>query len=240
MPLREVFSSIQGEGPYVGCRHLFVRFAGCNLACRYCDTPRDIPANCRVEVQPGSREVVRIPNPLTPEEVAVLATGLGLPQHHAVSLTGGEPLLYPEYLRELVPLLRGARRGIYLETNGTLPDALAAVIDLVDVVAMDVKLPSVSGLSPLWEKHRDFAKIAQRKEVIVKAVVSRRTPVAEVLTAAEIAEMVGAPLVLQPITTGDRTLRPTAEELLRLQARALAVARDVRVIPQVHRFCGML
>ena len=37
--LSEVFSSIQGEGLYVGDRHLFVRFAGCNLNCQYCDTP---------------------------------------------------------------------------------------------------------------------------------------------------------------------------------------------------------
>ncbi|RPF49685.1 organic radical activating enzyme [Thermodesulfitimonas autotrophica] len=237
--LREVFSSVQGEGPYVGCRHLFVRFAGCNLSCRYCDTPRDIPVSCKVQVQPGGHEVVKIPNPLTPEEVAVLAAGLDLSRHHAVSLTGGEPLLYPEFLQELIPLLRGARRGIYLETNGTLPAALEAVVELVDLVAMDVKLPSATGMAPFWEKHREFLRVAQGREVIVKAVVIRGTPLAEVITAAELAAAAGATLVLQPVTTNDRALRPSPAELLRLQAEALGIARDVRVIPQVHRFCGM-
>ncbi|MDX9694125.1 MAG: 7-carboxy-7-deazaguanine synthase QueE, partial [Methanothermobacter sp.] len=38
-PIMEVFSSIQGEGLLVGCRQIFIRFAGCNLNCKYCDTP---------------------------------------------------------------------------------------------------------------------------------------------------------------------------------------------------------
>jgi len=36
--IAEIFSSIQGEGLYVGRRQIFIRFCGCNLNCRYCDT----------------------------------------------------------------------------------------------------------------------------------------------------------------------------------------------------------
>ena len=36
--VKEMFVSTQGEGPFVGYRQLFVRFCGCNLACKYCDT----------------------------------------------------------------------------------------------------------------------------------------------------------------------------------------------------------
>ena len=41
--VREIFTSIQGEGPYVGVKQLFVRFCGCNLRCDYCDT--DVSTN---------------------------------------------------------------------------------------------------------------------------------------------------------------------------------------------------
>ena len=36
--IKEIFSSIQGEGPYIGEKQLFIRFCGCNLNCAYCDT----------------------------------------------------------------------------------------------------------------------------------------------------------------------------------------------------------
>jgi len=36
--LSEIFSSIQGEGPYIGCKQIFIRFSDCNLDCDYCDT----------------------------------------------------------------------------------------------------------------------------------------------------------------------------------------------------------
>ena len=36
--IKEIFPSVQGEGPFVGYKQLFIRFCGCNLACSYCDT----------------------------------------------------------------------------------------------------------------------------------------------------------------------------------------------------------
>src|SRR5262249_61552631 len=59
----EVFVSLQGEGTHAGRRHLFVRFGGCPLRCRYCDTPESLVpvARCRVYGPDGVRE---LPNPL--------------------------------------------------------------------------------------------------------------------------------------------------------------------------------
>ncbi len=241
-PVCEIFSSVQGEGPLVGCRQIFIRLYGCNLHCAYCDTVlSEEPAHCRVEVSPGQRNFKLLQKPLQVREIASVAATFDLSLHHSVSLTGGEPLLRPSLLKALIPLLRGTRRGIYLETNGTLPDALAEVIDLVDMVAMDFKLPSVTGLPPSWKEHKSFLKVAVLKKTFIKMVVGNETPLDEIGEAAELIRETSSniPLILQPVTfSGTGGL--TAEHALSLQKRALERLEDVRVIPQVHRTMGCL
>lgn len=237
-PVNEIFSSLQGEGLYVGCRQVFIRLHGCNLQCAFCDTVlQQEPAFCRVEVTPGRRDFIYLPNPLKAGEIAAAANAFDLPLHHSVSLTGGEPLLHPSLIRELAPLLKGTRRGIYLETNGTLPEALSEVIDFIDMVAMDFKLPSVTGLPPCWDEHRRFLKIAALKEAYVKIVVGEETTYTEIEKAAELinSTTAGVPLILQPVSEiGDvRGISPA--HALELQRQALKMLADVRIIPQTHK-----
>jgi organic radical activating enzyme len=242
-PVIEIFSSVQGEGPYVGSRQIFIRLYGCNLSCSYCDTvSAEMPFNCRVEKTPGKRDFIQYANPLSLEDIAEAATALKLSQHDSVSLTGGEPLLYPSLIKDLAPLLKGTRRGIYLETNGTLPDSLAEVISLIDIVAMDIKLPGSTGSAPFWIQHARFLKIASAKNTFVKVIVDENTSLEEIKTVAELIKSTapGIALVIQPVSVRGAINKMPAAHLLELQETALEIIADVRVIPQMHRIIGFL
>src|SRR5690349_1193902 len=130
--LVECFSSIQGEGVLVGLRQVFLRFSGCNLSCSFCDTPgmSALPADCQLEQTPGREDFLSVPNPVDCATVVSLIAGWTrqLPGiHHSISVTGGEPLLHGEQLSYWLPEL-GRLLPIHLETNGTLPGALAPLI----------------------------------------------------------------------------------------------------------------
>lgn len=243
--LLEIFSSIQGEGPLVGCRQIFLRFAGCNLRCAYCDTPASPhPLHCRSECIPGKRDFIFLPNPLTVSRLFSVVEKLNPLEHHSISLTGGEPLLYSEFLYKAIPLLKTACRGIYLETNGSLPDELSRLLHLVDFIAMDIKLPGVSGLPSLWREHEKFLSVASEKKVFVKIVVNEQTTIAEVDRAARLVAGVGdILLVIQPVTHKNGSCgRPgiSTPQLLILQEHALSHLSDVRIIPQVHKMLDLL
>ena len=237
----EIFSSIQGEGKYVGCRQIFVRLEGCNLDCTYCDTENEVGRNriCMVEEEAGSHKLSAHQNPLSAERVAELIEHVtaGVP-HHSLSITGGEPLLHVPFIQALASCVR---LPIFLETNGTLDEALAECIEDISIISMDIKLPSVLS-RPVWEAHARFLEIARRKDVYVKLVVAAETEEAEVEKAALLAaDIVPCALfVLQPVTPYGGCSAPTPERLLHFQSIALSFLSDVRIIPQTHRMMNLL
>lgn len=114
----EVFSAIQGEGPMGGLPRVFVRLSGCNLTCRWCDTPytwrwSDKAPHLDGVVYDPSVEVIK----LSEDELA-----LAIQEHQPYPLvfTGGEPLLQQKaVLRSLALLSDSGDRMIEFETNGT-------------------------------------------------------------------------------------------------------------------------
>jgi 7-carboxy-7-deazaguanine synthase len=247
--LVEVFSSVQGEGPTAGVSTLFVRLGGCDLRCRWCDSPETwLPAReCRVETERGSGRFRAVPNPISIETAVALAEALEVEAHRFVSLTGGEPLLQAETVGLLARALRSRGPRILLETQGLHREALAQVLATIDVVSMDWKLASEvrregatrRDAAPFDAEHEAFLRVAREApEVVVKVVVTADTRDAELDAMAGAVAKIDPrlPVVLQPVTPcGPVRERVAPERLVAWQARLEARLGDVRVIPQTHR-----
>ncbi len=241
--LLEVFSSIQGEGILVGCRQAFLRLPGCNLKCDYCDTQFANASNCKIETMPGSGKLDLVPNPIELEQIIAIINGwkAAMPgAHHSISITGGEPLIHGDLLAAWLPELTKVL-PLYLETNGTLPDELLPLIDFFDWISMDIKLHSQTGIRTDWDTHRQFLQIAKQADCYVKLVVGEQTPDIELQLAADLVVTQGEdiPIILQPVTIDDQVGIST-RSLLRMQAIVAEVSNNVRIIPQTHRYLGVL
>jgi organic radical activating enzyme len=246
--LVELFSSIQGEGLFVGLRQIFLRFHGCLLNCDYCDSQGtrtdEAPSQCRVEEKPGKGKFLLLENPISCGQVESIITEWRAycpHAHHSISITGGEPLLHVETLTRWLPVLRNYL-PIYLETNGIYGDELSECIEYIDFISMDVKLPSTTGINDLWEKHRFFLKIASERDVFIKVVINDLTQDWEIRRTCEIISSLDAsiPLVLQPQTSLDGKVCISPSNLYSLQEIASTLIKNIRVIPQTHRFLGLL
>lgn len=242
----EIFSAIQGEGKYAGVRQIFLRLAGCDLRCTYCDEPGSLekkPGPANVEIFPGSREFTVLNSPLLVEQVVelILAIDSSL-KHHSLSVTGGEPLLQVTGLSDVLSACRDSGMRIAIETSGTRAEALRRVCEPGDIVSMDVKLNSVDSASVSPAAQREFLECAidLEAELYCKAVVSDVTDPAELIFAASWISEVSphTTLYLQPVTSDDQHTSPSAAQLLGWQAEAMSVLADVRVLPQVHKLMG--
>lgn len=240
LPVTEIFSSIQGEGPYVGVRQIFLRLPKCNLTCPYCDTETKVPETLRLETMPGSRDFRLIENPVPLTQLLELMKTYDFSLHHSVSVTGGEPLLWTKELQVLLPLIREKQLKVYLETNGTLPKELLEILPMTDIISMDIKLP-FSGRS-FWDEHEAFLRLSQKKEVFVKIVVNENTFLKDLETARDLIAGVGPEVltILQPVTKTREIKTPQSSQLLEWQSLFLKKLSNVRVIPQTHVMMGQL
>ena len=237
----EIFTSFQGEGLFAGRRHLFLRMAGCNLRCRYCDTPESLErtASCTVHGLDGSARDVS--NPLDAKTLsALLEPFLASPGLHALAITGGEPLVQSSFLVELLHTDRPPL-PILLETNGTYPERLAALLPFIDIVSMDLKLPSNSGEPTFWNKHREFLASCLGKDVYVKVPVDENTRDEEVNEAARLVAAADGRIVffLQPIFSPRSVMQISVARLEHFYDIASTELSDVRVLPQTHRVLGV-
>jgi 7-carboxy-7-deazaguanine synthase len=237
--IEEIFDSIQGEGVLIGSRQVFLRLGGCNRACSFCDTPeaRRPAATCRVETEPGSSRFEYLPNPFNVDEVMRVVKRLWFSGHHSVSVTGGEPMVQAGFLRSLLPAVTSEGYKVYLETNGSCPDELPALLPNIEYVAADIKLSSCTGEPNRFDDNLEFLKKCDVPFLFVKIVVTNEVDVDEFIEALRLVSESGRSptVVIQPVTGRRGEIGIGGLLLLELQRKALEVNPDVRVIPRVHQ-----
>lgn len=148
LPVSEVFTSIQGEGMLTGVVSHFIRLSGCNLRCRWCDTPYASWAPER-----------------TKRSIDELVAGARASGARHVVVTGGEPMIFPG-LNRLTRELRAAGMHITIETAGTTlpphwwsPDpSLAGACDLYSMS------PKLSTSTPVGDPRDPTGEWAARHE----------------------------------------------------------------------------
>ena len=222
MRISEIFHSVQGEGLFLGVPSVFVRTSGCNLRCRWCDTPY-------ASWNPEGEE-------MTSEEIVRRVTAYACPH---VVLTGGEPMV-ASGIRELASQLKARGLHITIETAATvLPEGIPC-----DLASLSPKLadstPSEE-LAGAWSVRHE--KTRYRPEVIrqwlenyacqVKFVFSQPEQLSEI---EELLNEVGS----VPGFTRDRVLlmpEGTDSEALREKAPVLAelcIEHGFRYAPRLH------
>lgn len=224
--IMEIFTSVQGEGPYIGVKQLFIRFCGCNLQCNYCDS-NNISDEFYLE--------------FTPEELKKHISNFNLKSLHSISLTGGEPLIWSNFLKNFLPLLKeDFNSKIYLETNSTLKNDLEKIIDYVNIISADIKLPSASGIENSFAEHDEFFKMAKKynKEIFAKIVFDENILDIEISHCLKLASKYDLPIILQPKTIENK-ISPDKEKILEVFNKFLKSHPNTRVIPQVHKFLGV-
>ncbi|MCA1928035.1 MAG: 4Fe-4S cluster-binding domain-containing protein [Calditerrivibrio sp.] len=139
--IKEVFRSIQGEGEYVGAPQVFVRFSGCPIGCKGCDTDYSYVESF------DFFGLEKFSNPVNPAFLSDKIYDFIKPNSiHSISITGGEPLYQIDFLEEFVVCLKNKGYRLFLETSGFLIDRLNRIGEMFDIISLDFKLKRSFGV----------------------------------------------------------------------------------------------
>ena len=146
--INEIFYSLDGEGKRAGSPAVFIRTAGCNLRCNYCDTGYALSGNAGVKMS-----------------IEDIISKVSEYNCRNVTVTGGEPLYNPN-TKELIKKLWEKRYDVIIETNGSMP-----IIEVAQYcsVCMDWKMPSCGMCKKMLEENLSLLS----KDDVLKAVVRK-------------------------------------------------------------------
>jgi len=215
----EIFTSLQGEGPFTGTRSVFVRLAGCDLRCPFCDTAYSLDP--------------RTGKPIAIEEIAIIVERV---RPSLVVVTGGEPLLQRRGVNELARLLTERGYRMQLETNGTLPaprpgEPLYAVHHVVSPKDVPITVEGAR-LHPSWvEASRATGR------VWFKFLASTREHVEAIAVYVKEKGIPRDHVYIMPLTMDGMSM----DELLKLHRQVAKLALDYgfNFSPRLHLLLGL-
>jgi organic radical activating enzyme len=235
--INEIFHSFQGEGFLAGKPFLFIRFGGCNLKCEFCDTKKSTKKTKNCLVKTDSKKF-KIPNPVS---IKQLAEAIKSFDFSIVSFTGGEPLMYADFIEKALPIFKGKKT--FVETNGTLYNSISKkLVREIDYWSVDIKLKSTSKLD-LFNDHKLFLKkLTEGNNIMIKCVFSSRSKAEEIRDAYNIALEIhsanpNTTLTFQPMTSKNKI--KTGLNTGYIKSLSEEGRLDLRLIPQMHKILGI-
>ncbi len=220
MLISEIFHSLQGEGELTGTPAVFVRTSGCNLRCRWCDTPY---ASWHPE---GER--------LAPAEV--LERVACFPSRHCV-LTGGEPMI-AKGIHELAAGLKAQGRHITIETAATVPPGGIAC----DLASLSPKLASSAPDRPRdeawWRKHEAL----RRQPAVIREWIDHYpyqlkfvfTSPADITEVEDLLEAVGRAVPREKVLLMPEGISAEASRARGIELAEICKARGYRYCHRLH------
>ncbi|RPJ31258.1 MAG: 7-carboxy-7-deazaguanine synthase QueE [Nitrosopumilales archaeon] len=230
----EIFTSIEGEGIFVGKKTLFIRFSGCHLKCRWCDTKYALPLDSGTDYQI--------------DEIKDLIIKELKPFTYKVNFTGGEPLLQTQAVIELADFIKKQTNlKTYMESSCFDSELFSKVLPYIDICKVEFKTDDSKVVEDeeydnllLNEIRCLELAIESNKATYIKIVVTNSTNlesfknlVYNISKKIKPSDILG--FIIQPSFGIDQ---PTVNKLLDTYDIVQPMFPEVRIIPQLHKEMG--
>ena len=230
----EIFTSIEGEGIFVGKKTLFIRFSGCHLKCRWCDTKYALPLDSGTDYQI--------------DEIKDLIIKELQPFTYKVNFTGGEPLLQTEAVIELADFIKKQTNlKTYIESSCFDSELFSKVLPYIDICKIEFKTDDSNVVED--EEYDNLLlneikclelAVESNKATYIKIVVTNSTNlesfknlVYNISKKIKPSDILG--FIIQPSFGIDQ---PTVNKLLDTYDIVQPMFPEVRIIPQLHKEIG--
>jgi organic radical activating enzyme len=230
----EIFTSIEGEGIFVGKKTLFIRFSGCHLKCRWCDTKYALPLDSGTDYQI--------------DEIKDLIIKELQPFTYKVNFTGGEPLLQTEAVIELADFIKKQTNlKTYMESSCFDSELFSKVLPYIDICKVEFKTDDSKVVED--EEYDNLIlneikclelAVKTNKATYIKIVVTNSTNlesfknlIYNISKKIKPSDILG--FIIQPSFGIDQ---PTVNKLLDTYDIVQPMFPEVRIIPQLHKEIG--